>query len=169
MRVRVETTPRGSRRRSLERTAESRIQFRGADNLQDWRDKWPNHAGLLVGQAADKHGLRAGRSLVLVEPDHREHPAAPRGPTQGSRHQRPHAIGRGRSHVRFGKRMESAGRDPGVALAALKRKQAGLTFVANGGEEKPVESKAEDPKRVKAVAGSRIPHPMLLPYRCVAS
>lgn len=57
-----------------------------------------------------------------------------------------------RCYIRFGKRVEPAGRDSGVALATLKRKQADLTFVANRGKVKPDESKAKGPKRVKVVA-----------------
>lgn len=40
-------------------------------------------------------------------------------------------------YVRFGNRMEPAGRDRGMALAALKRKQAELNFVAVGGSFEP--------------------------------
>jgi integrase len=45
--------------------------------------------------------------------------------------------------------MEPAGPDPAVALAALRRKQAELTFVAVGGEVKSEGAEAEGPKRVK--------------------
>lgn len=61
-------------------------------------------------------------------------------------------LAQGGYYVRFGNRMEPAGRDPAVALAALRRKQAELTFVANGGEVKPGESKAESPKRLSSTA-----------------
>ncbi len=66
--------------------------------------------------------------------------------------QRLRRLSGGAYYIRFGKRMESAGRDPAVALAALRRKQAELTFLANGGEVKPDESNAEGPKRVRVVA-----------------
>jgi len=55
-------------------------------------------------------------------------------------------------YIRFGTRMEPAGRDPAVAMAALRRKQAELNFVANGGELKPDDTQAEGPKRVRVVA-----------------
>jgi hypothetical protein len=61
--------------------------------------------------------------------------------------QRLRRLSGGGYHIRIGKRMEPAWRDPGSALAALRRKQADLTFLANGGSVKPDESKAECPKR----------------------
>jgi hypothetical protein len=55
----------------------------------------------------------------------------------------------GRYYVRFGNRMEPAGQDPAVALAALRRKQAELTFMAIGGEVNRNESRTDEQKRVK--------------------
>lgn len=66
--------------------------------------------------------------------------------------QRLRRLSGGGYYIRFGKRMESAGRDPAVALAALRRKQSELNFLANGGEVKPGESNVEGPKRVRVVA-----------------
>ena len=43
--------------------------------------------------------------------------------------QRLRQLSQGGYYVRFGTRMEPAGRDPAVALAALKRKQAELAFI----------------------------------------
>jgi hypothetical protein len=49
--------------------------------------------------------------------------------------QRLRRLAQGRYYFRFGNRMEPAGCDPAVALAALRRKQAELNFVAVGGEQ----------------------------------
>lgn len=63
--------------------------------------------------------------------------------------QRLRRLSQGGYYVRFGNCMEPAGTDPTVALAALRRKQAELTFVAVGGEVKPDGGHADGPKRVK--------------------
>jgi hypothetical protein len=66
--------------------------------------------------------------------------------------QRLRQLTQGGYYIRFGNRMEPAGRDPAVALAALMRKRAELNFVAVGGEVKADESEAEGSKRVNLVA-----------------
>jgi integrase len=66
--------------------------------------------------------------------------------------QRLRRLSTGGYYIRFGNRMEPAGRDPAVALATLKRKQSELNFIANGGEVKSDERVAEGPKRVTVVA-----------------
>lgn len=65
--------------------------------------------------------------------------------------QRLRLLSEGGYYVRFGNRMEAAGRDPAVAIAAVRRRQAELAFVALGGEVKQDESGAAQPKRVKLV------------------
>ncbi|MGA7521099.1 MAG: hypothetical protein WBW84_01370 [Acidobacteriaceae bacterium] len=47
--------------------------------------------------------------------------------------------------------MEAAGRDPAVAIAAVRRKQTELAFIALGGEVKQDESGLEQATRVKLV------------------
>lgn len=63
--------------------------------------------------------------------------------------QRLRLLSEGGYYVRFGNYMEAAGRDPAVAIAAVRRKQAELAFLALGGEVKQDESGLEQPKRVK--------------------
>jgi hypothetical protein len=65
--------------------------------------------------------------------------------------QRLRTLPEGGYYVRFGNRMEPAGPDPAVAIAALKRKQAELALLALGGEVKSDESGAEESTRVRLV------------------
>lgn len=66
-----------------------------------------------------------------------------KAPEQRLRH-----LSEGGYYVRFGNRMEPAGRDPGTAVAALKRKQAELNFIAVGGEVNGNENTTGQRKRV---------------------
>jgi hypothetical protein len=54
-------------------------------------------------------------------------------------------------YVRFGNCTEPAGRDPAVALAALRRKQAELNLIAAGGEVNADQCATNQPQRVKLV------------------
>ena len=65
--------------------------------------------------------------------------------------QRLRTLAAGGYYLRFGNRMESVGRDPALAIAALRRKQAELAFVAVGGEVKTDENATETSRRVKLV------------------
>ena len=63
--------------------------------------------------------------------------------------QRLKLMSQGGYYVRFGSRMEAAGPDPAVAVAALRRKQAELTFLALGGEVRLNSLTPEAPERTK--------------------
>jgi len=63
--------------------------------------------------------------------------------------QRLRMLHEGGYYVRFGTHMEAAGRDPALAIAAVRRKQAELAFTALGGEVKQDESRAKQSNRTK--------------------
>jgi integrase len=65
--------------------------------------------------------------------------------------QRLKRLSEGGYYVRFGNHMEPAGRDPAVALATLRRKQAELNFVAVGGKLEQSDRAGDRPQRTKVM------------------
>jgi integrase len=65
--------------------------------------------------------------------------------------QRLRTLATGGYYLRFGTRMESVGCDPALAIAALRRKQAELAFLAVGGEVKSEENASQTSRRLKLV------------------